>query len=353
VSAEHGNSGLLVADEEMVCSTTVGSRVYCVDAGSGDERFGVQLDRGLATPPVLLDDRLLVASSGAISGDLFAYGLDGEELWTKSLAVDAEGDMPVVGGVLTVVEDQELVGLGIADGKEVWRDYPADAVEARRAEDPAAPDGPHAVGPDVYTDGTLVYAAIETIDPRAGSASGNIVAVDPGSGREVWRSDTLTDIGFGAGIADAAPFEDGDAVAFLMEGTPRRIVVLDAATGRFRWEAPIASDHASIVDAGGATIVADGPDMRALDRDGRPTWEVPSPVIARSPDLTGPGELVVEGGRLFIAGFDVDEVDPTTGASELIRSDVNATDVAVVGDLLVMAGIGELEAVPLPPAPGG
>jgi outer membrane protein assembly factor BamB len=297
---------------------------------------------------VLLDDRVLVASSGTFTGDLHAFSLDGDDLWRESYAVDADFDMPVIGDLLVAIEDGELVGIRVADGAEAWRSY-----LPTNDGDRGVPEGPQATDDDVFTDGTLVYVAIETLDPEiAGGVTGNIVAVDPATGREVWRSAELGDIGYGAGIVDAAPFEEGGAVAFLMEGTPRRIVVLDAATGQQRWEAPIASEYASIVDAAGTTIVADGPDLRALDRSGRPTWEVPAPVIARVPDLLGPGELVVEQDRLFIAGYDVLEVDPATGESELIRTGVSATDVAVAADRLVIAGISQVEAVPLPSGDG-
>jgi outer membrane protein assembly factor BamB len=350
VVPEHGNSFLLSARDDLACSTDGGS-VFCVDPASGEDRFTAELDRGLATPPALLDDRVLIASSGAITGDLYAFSLDGERLWRESYAIDAELDMPVVGDVLVAIEDGELVGIDVADGEEAWRSYvPADNQDGRLGDN----EGPQAVGDDVFTDGTLVYLPIETIDVDAGPAEpvGNIVAVDPATGREVWRSDVLGDIGFGVGIADAAPFVEGGAVAFLMEGTPRRIVVLDTADGRMRWESPIASEYSNIVDAGGMTIVADGPDMRALDRDGGTAWEVPSPVIERSPSLLGPGELVVDHDRLFIAGVDVLEVDPASGESELLRPDVNATDVAIAADLLVIAGISDLEAVPLPSGDG-
>ncbi len=347
VAPEHSNSFLLSANDELACSTT-SSNVFCLDATSGEDRFDVPLDRGLNTSPVLLDDRVLVASSGTFTGDLHAFSLDGDDLWRESYAVDADFDMPVIGDLLLVIEDSELVGVRVADGSEAWRSY-----VPTNDGDRGLPEGPQATDDDVFTDGTLAYIAIETFDPQtAADVTGNIVAVDPATGREVWRSAELGDIGYGAGIADAAPFEEGGAVAFLMEGTPRRIVVLDAATGQQRWEAPIASEYASIVDAAGTTIVADGPDLRALDRSGQPTWEVPAPVIARAPDLLGPGELVVDQGRLFIAGYDVLEVDPATGESELIRTGVSATDVAVAADRLVIAGISQVEAVPLPSGDG-
>jgi outer membrane protein assembly factor BamB len=346
-SSGHGNAEMLSADDDVVCSAD-STEVWCLEAGSGDERFSVPLDGGMATSPVLLDDRMLVASTGMVRGDLHAFSLDGQELWSTSIEIDTRLDMPVADGVLAAIDDEALVGVRVADGGEEWREYGLD--EGGPGVDDL--EGPRAVGDNVFTDGTYFYAPIEFFETWSGTAYGHIVAVDPASGGEVWRSEPLDDIGFGVSVTDAAPFEDGSAVAFLMEGTARRIVVLDAITGEMRWDAPVASEYADIVDAGGATIVADGPDMRALDRDGDTVWQVPSPVIARSPSLLGPGELVHERDRLFIAGVDVLEVDPATGESELLRPDVNATDVAVTADLLVIAGIEQVEAIPLPPSGG-
>jgi outer membrane protein assembly factor BamB len=335
VSDVGANSTLLADTDEVVCSTA-GSLLYCLDAETGDEVFTEQLDDGSASSPVVVDDRVLVATSRALTGRLHAFGLDGEALWDAPFGVRAEREMPVVDGVVTVVDDDELVGVDVSNGEELWRTYTSDEIE-----------GPNAVGPDTYTDGTHVYAAIELIDPRAGDASGHVVAVDPASGREVWRSPLLGDIGFGVGVAAAAPFDDGSAVVFLMGGDPRRVIVLDAGTGQLLWEAPIGSDYASIVHVAGATVVADGADMRSYDAEGRQSWHVPAPVLERTPSLVSPGELVFDDGRLFAAGYDVYEIDPASGASQLVREGVSATDVAVVGDLLVIAGIGSLEALPL------
>jgi len=113
--------------------------------------------------------------------------------------------------------------------------------------------------------------------------------------------------------------------------------VLDAATGQLRWEVDLTSDHVSVVHLDGSTIVADGPTTRAYDGDGGQVWEVASPVIERNPDLIGPGELVVARGRLFVAGYDVVELDPATGGADPIRKGVSATDVAIVDDRLIIA----------------
>jgi hypothetical protein len=69
------------------------------------------------------------------------------------------------------------------------------------------------------------------------------------------------------------------------------------------------------------------------------------------PDSSDPGVLVVAGGAVYLAGYDVLEVDPSDGTSELILDDIFATDVAVVGDRLVIAGTNTLGGLhlPLPP----
>ena len=333
------NSLHLAVGGGMVCSTTVRNLVYCLDAATGDERFSVQMDpAAVVTPPVLLDDRLLVAISG-VDGQLFAYSFEGEELWKASLETTLMDDLPVAGGVVAVVQREELIGIDVSNGQERWRVYPSDDFE-----------GPHPAGSTVFTDGSRFYAAIRLSDILSGDTFGHVVAVDPASGDELWRSPVLGEVGW-SGPEAAAPFADDSAVAFMMRGisgSSRPMVVLDAATGQPRWEARITSDYASIVHLDGSTIVADGTDMRAYDRDGERSWSVRSPVLARSPDLLSPGILTVEEGRLFVAGHDVYEVDPATGASDQIGEDgVDAKDVAIADDRLLIAGLMELEALPL------
>jgi outer membrane protein assembly factor BamB len=336
------NSQLLAVGGGMVCSTTVRSVVYCLDAATGDERFAVQMEEAGAvfSSPIVLDDRVLVTGSNGLDGRLVAFSFEGEELWSAPAKAMPARELPVVDGVVALVEGDELVGIDVSTGQERWRAYGSDGFETL-----------HAAGDDVYTDGAQFYAAIEVNDVLAGELFGHVVAIDPASGGERWRSPVLGDIDWSGGPEAAAPFDDDSAVAFLMDGisgSPRRMVVLDAATGQLRWEVRIVDDYASIVHLDGSTIVADGTDMRAYDRDGERSWSVRSPVLARSPDLLSPGILTVEEGRLFVAGHDVYEVDPATGASDQIGEDgVDAKDVAISADRLLIAGLMELEAIPL------
>jgi outer membrane protein assembly factor BamB len=290
--------------------------------------------------PVVLDDRVLLTGSNGLEGRLVALSFEGEELWSAPAKAMPSRELPVVDGVVALVEGDELVGIDVSTGQERWRVYNSGGLDATRA-----------AGDDVYADGAQFYAAIEVSDVLAGEQFGHVVAIDPASGSERWRSPVLGDVEWDGGPEAAAPFDDGGAVAFLMDGisgSPRRMVVLDAATGQQRWEARIVDDYASIVHLDGSTIVADGRDMRSYDRDGEQSWRVRSPVLDRSPDLLSPGDLVVDQGRLFVAGHDVYEVDPATGASDRIGGKgVDAKDVAIAADRLLIAGLMELEAIPL------
>ncbi len=341
VAVEAANSKLLTTDGETVCSTLLDPELICLDAASGDELFTVATESSLNSSPILAGDRVVVASTETATGRLTAYGLDGEDLWTTSVEARPDVEMPVIDDVVVVVDSGQLVGVDLATGEDRWRHY-ADKLDF---------EAPHVSGDNAYTDGTLVYVAVETVSFDSGEASGNIVALDGVTGAEAWRSPVLGDIGYGVGADDAAAFADGSAVAFLMGGTPRRVVTLDNATGEVRWEAPVASEYADIVDVGDATVVVDGPDMSAYDRQGTELWSAPSPVLEGEPTLLGPGRPVFTEDRLFLAGYDLYEIDPTTGASVLLDDDVVASDVAIAGDLLLIAGTDALIGRPLEALP--
>ena len=59
----------------------------------------------------------------------------------------------------------------------------------------------------------------------------HVVAVDPASGDEVWRSPPLPGRTAISGIEELVPLDGGAAVAVLLPGEPDSVVVLDAATG--------------------------------------------------------------------------------------------------------------------------
>jgi hypothetical protein len=100
----------------------------------------------------------------------------------------------------------------------------------------------------------------------------------------------------------------------------------------------------SVIPLAGTMIMADGANLGASDASGRVLWEIPAPTVEPGASPANPGELVDEGGRLYLVGEDVVEIDPATGAATPVAEGVNATDVVAVDDLLVVAGAERLEA---------
>jgi outer membrane protein assembly factor BamB len=349
-SDELSNSRMLTTDGERVCSTTLERVLYCLDAATGEELFTTEIDSDSLTSPQLVGDSLVLGGSRFYSGELYTYSLEGDEQWRAPIDADDEDTrLPIAGDVTAVVEDEQLVGVDLATGEELWRTYAESDDEGGSSAGDSSGDGLTAVPSDVFTDGSRFYAAVQSYDPATGGGDGHVVAVDPGSGSEIWRSPQLPDVGMRSGIRKLAPFDDGSAVAVHLEGFPQRIVVLESETGQMRWEVGLVSEYASVAHLDGLTVVADGADTRAYDAQGQEVWAMASPVLESKPDLLSPGELVVDQGRLFAVGYDVYEIDPADQSSRLLRSGGSAHDVVVVGDLLVISAVMELQAVPLDP----
>jgi outer membrane protein assembly factor BamB len=352
---QFGNSQMLAADREQVCSVTSDSLVYCLDPATGEEVFSRQLYLGVLTSPVLADGGVLLGgSSSGADGTVFAYSADGGDLWEAPLVVTSDRPLLVVGDVVAVVSgngsDGALVGLDAGSGAERWRSYNVEAGSTAQL-----------LSPRVFTDGNRLYVAVTETDGGGATGVGHVVAVDPASGQEIWRSPAIAGIGLGRSIASAAPFADGSAAAFAVDASAAgadgtrgggRVVVLDSATGAVRWEVPTTTS-ASVAHIEGLTIAVDGTDMRAYDSTGGEVWEAELPVSEEAPAEPAVTSLVVEGGRLFGIGRDVYAIDPTTGASELVAASGTTSDVAVAGDSLVIASVFAVSAVPLGDLPFG
>lgn len=342
VSEAQGNSVGLVATGGQVCGTTVTAELYCLDAATGEPRFDREIGSSV-TPPALVDDTLLVGTtegSGprATSG-LHAFSLDGEELWSAPLEVSDNQQLPVIDGVVGVADGRvngELVGIDVASGEERWRTFSGDPLEV-----------PQVTG-TVFADGERFYAGLQVIDednPQPGSA---VAAIDPATGQELWRTDLGPELTSFLGMEDLAASEDGSTVTLIGRGadTPNHLVVLDTATGEIVRQETLTSNYGSLLPVDTTMLVADGVNLTAHGADGQELWAVPVP-SASGDAMSDPGELVQEGGRVYLTGYDVFEVDPADGATALVAESVSATDVAVVDGLLVLAGISQLEARPL------
>jgi outer membrane protein assembly factor BamB len=361
-----GRHTYITADDETVCGATSDGVLYCVDAATGVERFTEQLD-GTPTGPALVDGAVVVAIRPETRGTegLFAYSVDGEPLWAAGLAATATYDVELAtaaGVVALPVDTPEtgtpLVGVDAATGEERWRLYDSE-------------DGPELVaGESVYSDGERFYVGVKSfpdLDVCVDSASEavsdevadacatgrliyQVAAIDGASGAELWRFslprtpdfDDLIDLG------GVAALGDGSALAVVLGIGPDRLVMLDRVSGELRWEVPLASDYGSVAQVDDVVVVADyDQGIHGYDVAGDLLWSVPSPpssVDGSEPAILG--SLVTEGGRVYSVGFDLYEIDPTDGATRLVGAAASSTDVAVIGDRLVVAGMRGIQVVP-------
>ncbi len=192
------------------------------------------------------------------------------------------------------------------------------------------------VGLRPASDGNRIYAA---------SQNGNVLALDPETGKERWK--TKLDMPLSAGPAA----NEGTVVVASKDGY---IIVLDAATGVEQWRTYVAGETLAQPLIHGDSIVVQTIDsrLRALSRfDGRQRWAIEQtpPVLtvrgASSPLLVG--SLVIAGfdnGRLLAVNVNTGDIEwesmlaMPTGRSDLDRlSDINGA-IAVVGQDLYAAG---------------
>jgi outer membrane protein assembly factor BamB len=224
---------------------------YAPDATLPEAPLGVRWEASLptrerestydrASSPVVVGDRVVVATGGGVSALGFR---DGTDAWraegvapnttTVTQSYDEEFVTPVVGGETVYVGGTEaLVALDLADGSERWR-YEA----ASRFRTPAV-------------DGGAVF-----VDSDAG-----FVALDADDGSELWTADPGVETGLPA-VADGAVVVAG-----------RETVALDAATGEVRWATDSQSDHYPVA-ADGTVYLGTYEGLAAVDlASGETRW---------------------------------------------------------------------------------
>jgi outer membrane protein assembly factor BamB len=344
----------LVSDGEVVCTSGLTADLYCLDAATGEELWEADLATTPSTSPALARDMVLVGDDGRGGDDgLHAYSLDGEEIWSTHVEASSQElsplHLPVIGDTAAVIDDGPpagvLTGIDVATGEERWTAF----------EDPEEGQPEISNFSDVLTDGERLYVTTETMppfDPGVTLPMGpamTLVALDPATGEELWQWEISPESTAFPVAAEVALLPDAGAAAFIVEsgGSPGHLVVLDTASGELRWDAPLEASDSSVAHVDGMIVVADGTAMRGYDHQGGEVWAAPMPDELG----LGLGGLVVTEGRLFSSSYDVYEIDPATGTSALVRPSVSSADVEIVGDLLVMAGMSGLEAVPLPEPP--
>lgn len=192
------------------------------------------------------------------------------------------------------------------------------------------------VGLQPVGDGNLIYAA---------SQDGNVVALDPDSGKKRWETELEIELSAGPGA------NDGVIAVASKDGF---IVVLDAATGAEQWRSFVGGETLARPLIHDDLVITQTIDNRliALARfDGKQRWEIEQkmPVLtmrgASSPAIAG--SLVIAGfdnGRLAAVNVDSGDIEwdamlsLPSGRSDLDRlSDVDGA-IAVVGQDVFAAG---------------
>lgn len=185
-------------------------------------------------------------------------------------------------------------------------------------------------------DGTRIYAA---------SRDGNVVALDPDTGRQIWRTRLDQDLSAGPGVGDgvvAVAFADGIVVA------------LDSGTGAELWRTPVAGEVLAppLVRNDIVVVLTIDNILRGLSAfDGSVRWQIeqstPRLTMRGSATPAVVGNSVVAGfdnGRLLAVDLATGDVQwelllsPPTGRSDLERlADVEGL-ISVVGQDVYAAG---------------
>ncbi len=185
-------------------------------------------------------------------------------------------------------------------------------------------------------DGERLYAA---------SADGKVHALDPATGKRIWRTDLKLEITAGPGV--------GEGVVAVM-AADGFLVVLDAATGAERWRTDIDGESLALPLVEDDLIIIQTIDnrLRAVSVfDGAPRWTIeqstPALTLRGSASPLSVGSNVVAGfdnGRLIAIDSESGDIawesmlSPPTGRSDLERlADVDG-QLAVVGQDIYAAG---------------
>ena len=193
-------------------------------------------------------------------------------------------------------------------------------------------------------DGNRIYAA---------SRDGNVVALDPETGRQAWRTELETELSAGPGVGE------GLVVVSAADGY---VIALDVASGAERWRAQVAGEMLAqpVVKDEVAIVLTIDNVLRGLSVfDGSERWliEQSTPRLTMRGSATPAvvGTTVVAGfdnGRLVAADIDSGTIQwesmlsPPTGRSDLERlADIDGRITAVGQDVYAAGYQGRIAAL--------
>jgi len=260
------------------------AHITSLDAATGAVRWSVPFRGGLyGNQAVTGDGGVAVLQGGVLRVIDLATG------HTRWSARTGDFPQPVAAdGVVAAGTGGRVVGYSAATGAALWtaRGVPAE--------------------PALTTDAGLVLV---TSNVQGGDAPTSVTAIDPRTGRVVWR--------FDAGAAPAVTTgADGIMVATY---NPRRVYLLDAATGKVRWSKAtfVALNSAPVATISGIVMVEGSPGVRLVDRnvsDGAIRWSAP---------LSGSGGgawQIVAAGRGLVVPDNPDRPGAPTPVTEYLAS---------------------------------
>jgi outer membrane protein assembly factor BamB len=265
----HGEP-LLLGDRIVISSDSdTKGHLYSFDTGSGELLWKVPFDYGVATSPLLIDDRLVVVSS---AGDVAAIETKSGRIVWRVTPLGALNPSPFIPSpasaahrIFVADNTNRVLGLDAADGATLWRN----TLSGR-------------------TNASLIVIGEELL---AGTDDGTLHRIDVQSG-EVKKRTKLGGTPHGTPVRS-----DGLLLVLVSSRGKSRLVALDIATHEVRWEQKTRkewSTYRPLVTGSVVVVGNEDKDLCAFDRaTGERRWCRPVGEVPRGLGISQDGTLYV------------------------------------------------------------
>jgi outer membrane protein assembly factor BamB len=279
----HGEP-LLLGDRVVVPTDDPQGHLYSFDTASGELLWKVPFGHGVATTPLLIDDRLVVMSA---QGEAAAIEpKSGKVLWRVTPAGVLKTTPHTVsparaaGRVLVADNTNQLLALDAKDGATLWRKTLSGRANTSLL----------VIGENVLVgtaDGYLHWIAVKTGDVKKRVPLG--------------------------GIPYGTPVPSGPLLLVLVSTGKSRLVAVDAATGAVRWEQETPKEwttYRPLVTDSVVIVGNEARDLCAFDRaTGKRRWCRPVGQIPRGLGISRDGMLYVGSLSGVVQAFRVRSAD--------------------------------------------